>query len=202
MDPLMFGMLAASVIGAWWTLFITIPRCAAARYRSRLWKLRDRAIDHLLSGELESTPAARDFIDQVEGRIRFAHDLTLFRGAAIMLGVRFVGLPDQPFVPPAPRASDRKIIHEMQHQVLHADGRHLLFGSPSGWVATVVLFVAATVRALYLRAVSHRRRGFRDVGVETAERFVERTYGDSEHPDVLVALQKLRPSSAPVSAFC
>lgn len=125
--------MAVALSGYW--LFVSIPRARTSIFRYQLWKLRDAAVDEILTGQRADTPELREFIIHVELSIRIAKVLSPLRLALLLLLVskmrRTAGKGDRP-IPAATRGEFDKLYGQLAI-------RHLLTGSPSGWACWLIL---------------------------------------------------------------
>ncbi len=75
---LVFALVALSLL-LWGGVVYVVPRNLRSLFRYRLWTIRDRIVDEVLSGELPDSPVVRGLILMVESAIRHAGDATLMR---------------------------------------------------------------------------------------------------------------------------
>jgi hypothetical protein len=69
-------MLIAWGIALWAGVFFIIPAHMCSLFRYRIWQIRDRFADLLISGELPACEATRVYLTILEGTIDNASDLT------------------------------------------------------------------------------------------------------------------------------
>lgn len=133
-----FCLAAATLASGYWVL-VGVPRNLTSMFRYRLWRLRDEMVDGIISGKLEDTPELRQFISHVETTIRLAPMMTPFR-----LGVMVLSLVAGPAFRRETRNPARKIPESMSRQYDQLFGNlflvHLLSGSVSGWLCSLLLF--------------------------------------------------------------
>ncbi len=141
MTALLTVWLVGFVMFAWWAFFKSIPSSAASRFRYRLWAMRDELALELLDGTYEDSEQPQRLLHEIEALIRVAPELTLFRMGLMRLGrIGISPLPSyQPIKLEALNNSDRQRLAGRMDRVSRAALRYLFTGSPSGWLATVLL---------------------------------------------------------------
>lgn len=120
------------------TFLVAIPRTMASLFRYRLWRLRDALVDDVLFDRIENTPEIEELRGHLETAIRTAEHLTPGKLAVVAMYH-------------SPRAklelARRSTLLRDDHKPSKREAefgrlalRHLLFGSPTGWMFSVILF--------------------------------------------------------------
>lgn len=172
MITVLLTVVSGSIVAAVWVLWLrALPEHLCSLYRYKLWRMRDDTVDDMIYGRLTDDPGTRRFVALLEGLIHTAPYFTFARS---------------PFLPRVPRAmvyqqeeecsawlarlpsSQRQIYVERIERLRMAVTGHLLFGSPSGWLAAGPLVIVG----LLVLAVK-RVRGMR-ISFETSQGLARR----------------------------
>lgn len=150
---------------AWASLIYVVPWCMTSLLRDSLWQLRDETVDEIRARRLGDSHQARQLLDFIEAAIYAAPKFTylnvwvLNRLARNLRSERewldLTGLP----------ANDRRVIAQRHYKALGLLRRHLLLGSPTGWVVTILYFVPVVLFLVALELPA----AFRDARVGRRE---------------------------------
>lgn len=167
-----FGFVSIA-IGLAAAILIVIPATLRSLFRYKLWRIRDAAMDDVLSDRLPDVPVVQAFINGIEGVLASPGHMTMLRWLA--------------FSPPeSTRRAARRIFHQglqsltPEQQDLLADylnsfvravTKHLLIGAPSGWIASVLIFPAFIYRAVS-RFVSQHAEPLRAYAAEACDAII------------------------------
>ncbi len=143
---------------AWFCLVRIIPSCNVSMYRYRLWRLRDRVADELREGTFQEAEQAKGLLHFIEAVIVLAPELGPVKLGVMLWSCRHVPDPEDPFKLEALSPQDKVLMEERLNELGGLTARHVLFGSPSGWVVTFVLGTFAFATSL----VVHLLRGAPD----------------------------------------
>lgn len=182
--------LAFGIFLPWGFLFF-LPSCMKSFYRYRLWRLRDQLYDEILRGDLPDDDVALEILRHYEALILHADEVKLPQLVTAVVAARQSGLLED--------ADDawelgmsllhekhRKRLEWYQHQLVRATVVQLFRGSPSGWLATMIMLLTYGFMGL------PRRIGLRDF----ARAKTEPIQKDLQHTEYLVPMWQ-RPNSAP-----
>jgi hypothetical protein len=162
-SPVLVVLLVSMALTAWFSVAFVVPWSLRSLFRYRLWALRDQVMDEVLAGEVSREDALR-VLERIEFTIRNARDLTALRLLGLHLATRSFPRVEEP-VFDDPRV--RKHNHKLAELVVN----HVMWGSPSGWIAsvfgTVFLFVGYVILPRLRR--SDRRDGFSERVLEEVE---------------------------------
>jgi len=138
--------LIALVLFASVCVFKIIPSCNVSQLRYRLWRLRDDVVDEIRGDVFSKDDQPRRFVTEVERLIANSQELTPFRLFLLYLSARPFRLPrpDRAFDLDALRGRDRAVMSKHADALERLVVRHLLTGSPSGWL---VICVSAPIAA-------------------------------------------------------
>jgi hypothetical protein len=155
MSVLLFLLLSATTLTAWFGVFWIIPWCERSAARDRFWHLRDALYDSIRRDEFTNDVEPRKLLAEVELAIRYADKLTVFN---LYLAQFTAGKRDLPkserLDPSGVKPDDRDLFDGYRAAFYRGLSRLLLTGSVSGWIAG--LFV---VPSAVLVVVRHLRRG-------------------------------------------
>ncbi len=182
------------VVVLWAALLFFVPSCLRSEFRYRLWQLRDNVYDDVLAGRLADSELTKLFIIEIEQVIRYS---------------RFYTLVDAWVTPRSPKEiidARRRFVTE-QKQLLSADHlrrfekyerqagrvvlRHLLFGSPMGWVlfaaASLIFLVEGIIKVGFTDPISYAKEKVKDAVDQLSVHLVRLQElqdggGDSQHP--------------------
>jgi hypothetical protein len=162
MVTLLTAILVGMSLFAWFCLVKIVPDCNVSMYRYRLWRVRDRLADQIRWGQFDCDAPARALLWDVEQYIAQAPEV----GFVKLLFSRWAKRGCQPEPDVLQRndltADDRRRLETYVHELDHIHVRHIAFGSPSGWVITLLLVPAAIVASAIHRL---GRSGIRDGSV-------------------------------------
>lgn len=123
-----------------------IPSCMRSVFRYRLWRIRDALFDEVTAGTIPDETVIDELITRIEHLIRLSRHVTLYK--FITTGIitawdlreheRYEDAKARTLPPEC-----RQQIARYERQVGRAMATHLYFGSPSGWIG--VLFVWLTI---------------------------------------------------------
>jgi hypothetical protein len=130
---------------AWFCLVKLIPSCNVSMYRYRLWRLRDCLADDVLKGSFQDTIRAQKLVLFIEAVIVLAPQLGPVKLGVMRWSSRHVPKSDDPFNLATFDPRDRKIVEARLNELAMFTARHILFGSPSGWILMFVLGVPALI---------------------------------------------------------
>src|SRR5664279_2002615 len=144
--------LVLDVVGvtlfAWFGLIKIIPSCNLSMFRYRLWRLRDQLADDVRDGAFQETTQPQVLVRFLEGVIELAPEIGALKLGAMRWSCRHVQSPElfAREVLEALDPRDREIMERRLDELRQIAVRHVLFGSPSGWVLTFILVpLAVTV---------------------------------------------------------
>jgi hypothetical protein len=164
----MYVFLILNVVGitlfAWFGLIKIIPSCNLSIFRYRLWRLRDELADEVLDGSFQDAAQPRNLLQFLEGVIELAPELGALKLVAMRWSCRHVRIPElfDPETLDALHPSDRAIIERRLNELQQIAVRHVLFGSPSGWLLTFLAVPTALIVSLgdhILRVLKGQRDG-------------------------------------------
>jgi hypothetical protein len=137
--------LVLDVVGitlfAWFGLIKIIPSCNLSTFRYRLWRLRDQIADDVRGGAFQETAQPQVLVRFLEGVIDLAPEIGALKLGAMRWSCRHVQSPEL-FDREALEAlepHDREIMEQRLDELRRITVRHVLLGSPSGWVLTFIL---------------------------------------------------------------
>jgi hypothetical protein len=170
------------VVGPALAMFFYVPRLARSLTRYSLWTLRDRIVDDMFDGRLDSDdPGVRRLLTITEGAITATRGITLLGIVVAELTV-FRNTP----IPPLPsdlttlNSGQRRLLMERETTLRNITARHTLFGSPSGWVALLVSPFALIALGVWLilsgRVKITRMDTLSDVSDEVRRPFERRVF--------------------------
>jgi len=150
----MYVVLILNVVGltlfAWFGLIKLIPSCNLSVFRYRLWRLRDSLADDVLDGSFQDSTQPQILVRFLEGVIELAPEMGALKLVVMRWSCRHVQTPEL-FDREALEAldpKDRAIMERRLNELRQIAVRHVLFGSPSGWMLTFVLVPVAVVASL------------------------------------------------------
>ena len=162
--------VVAITLFAWFGLIKLIPSCNLSMFRYRLWRLRDRLEDEVLDGAFKDASQPRALVRFIEGVIDLAPELGALKLLAMRWSCRHVEVPELLHVHElAPQ--DRAIVEQRLKELNGLTVRHVLTGSPSGWVLTLVVVPVALIASLLehlLRLLGGERHGASGSVIEEA----------------------------------
>lgn len=140
-----FAVWVAAVVVNTTLVFAVAPALARTIFRSRLDEIRDEIMDAVLAGGLTMAEPVEEFLQGLKVQNRIARRLTLLRVAAIVLELRRIGVDfgrssAASFAQLEPH--ERKLLHAFAKRVNHALSAYLMWGSPLGWVAAPLVYLA------------------------------------------------------------
>lgn len=137
---------------AWFCLVKVIPSCNVSMYRYRLWRLRDRLADEIREGVFEAKEQPKALLGFVEGVIVLAPNIGAVKLGVMLWSTRHTPDPEDPIKLDALSPGDKKLMEERLSELGGLTAKHVLLGSPSGWIVTFVLgtFAFATSLIVYL----------------------------------------------------
>src|SRR5947209_7687017 len=130
---------------AWLSAFAIVPACSASRFRYRLWRLRDELVDEVRAQKFVNTDVPKRLIMIVERAIEEASNLSALN---ILLFRLAGGFASSPFDLKDLVPSDKELITNHLREFDSAIARRALGGTPSGWIALIVLVPTALLTAL------------------------------------------------------
>ena len=150
-DSQLANVLQFSVVAIFWliVIFKMIPEARLDSFRQRMFTIRDGLFDYAADGNIPfDHPAYLLLRAQMNGYIRFAHDLTVFRILMTVAARKIRGENPSSWHDGWERAiesirnpdvqSQLRLFH---HQALILAVKRLLFGSPLLWLMTLVFVV-------------------------------------------------------------
>lgn len=138
MGALLTAWVAAVALFAWFSLVKVVPDCATSRFRYRLWQLRDELVDDVRHDEFSNGERARRFVSSFEWAIEQAADLS-----ALNLILLHISRPHSDRADPLaldgldPADAQRLGAYREKFEV--AVATKALLGTPSGWIALVLV---------------------------------------------------------------
>lgn len=157
------GISVMALLG-WISIFKLVPACSISLMRHRLWRLRDQLVDEIRQGEYHDAVPAEILTFRAEAVIEHASKISMLNLALLRLSQKG-----------APELVDRL---DLSMKSLSDDDRtritaHLeefetalftrsMFGTPSGWIATLVSFPIFLV--FFVRGIARALRGRQDGG--------------------------------------
>jgi hypothetical protein len=155
-------------VAAWYGLLFVVPSCQVSRFRYRLWGLRDRVVDDLISATLPETPPIEELVYEVELAIRQAPDIRLVNFALAWKAAK--ELPARERAPLTGLSESQRQLVQGYREELYGDiARHLFRGSPPKWLASRALSIFFAAKAF-----RKDRRNQRSKGGDVVERRVVR----------------------------
>jgi hypothetical protein len=128
---------ASALFWVWASFFTGVSRDGVSIFRYRLWSIRDRMMDDVLSGALPQNRAVRDVLGLVEGTIRHAGYFSVFRWW-------FLPHPPASYIAESERALEavragmndeqRKLLDAYRDEANKCMATHLVLGSVLGWL--------------------------------------------------------------------
>jgi nitrate reductase NapE component len=175
-NEILLAVMVACVTYSIWVFFFAVPEDLRCLFRYQMWRLRDDAFDAARRGDL-SESEEKTLIFSTEKAIAHTKDFTVYRILAFcvwpMLSVamnwRKVKAGNTAAAA-SPAASP--VATALNMRMFKIGMKHLLTGSPSGWLALIVLviFVAPVVMiAIFVagargRMISQLRSAFGALG--------------------------------------
>jgi hypothetical protein len=147
----MYVFLILNIVGitlfAWFGLIKIIPSCNLSIFRYRLWRLRDGLADEVLDGTFRDVAQPRALLQFLEGVIELAPELGALKLVAMRWSCRHVQVPElfDRETLEALHPSDQEIIKRRLNELQQIAVRHVLFGSPSGWLLTLLAVPTALI---------------------------------------------------------
>lgn len=140
---LAFVIVIALAITIWATVLFIVPSVLRSLFRYRMWHFRDSLVDTVLDRRVSQTEA-QPLIELSEFTISNARELTMLR----LLAFRMVFRRHSDAFPESAinDDSDSAVIAGFRERFGELLAFHLITGSPSGWVAGVVLLVREAFR--------------------------------------------------------
>jgi hypothetical protein len=136
---LVWSLLA---IAAWAGIILVIPWCQRSRFRYRLWRLRDKVTDDLIRDALPRSDAVIELREQIDDSIRYSRDFTFLNFLlAYTVAEKYSRLAVQRASRDDLRPEEAERLKQYESQLEEAQTVHLLTGSVSGWVGTVLLAI-------------------------------------------------------------
>ena len=158
---------------AWLSLVWIVPSCATSRFRYRAWRIRDEVVDELRAGRYEERDEPEAFVQTVETAIEEAAVLSFLKVSMFGIATRKLEFKP-PFRLDGLSENDATLLRAHITRMDEAAIDKALFGSPSGWIAVVLvlplLLVSATLRALF-RGHSKGGSVFKDAKQHVREDF-------------------------------
>jgi hypothetical protein len=192
--------LVLDVVGitlfAWFGLIKIIPACNLSMFRYRLWRLRDRLADEVLDGSFRDATHPQTLVCFLEGVIDLAPEIGALKLAAMRWSCRHVQVPElfDRQTLEALDPDDRAIMEQRLDELRQIAVRHVLFGSPSGWLLTFVLVPLAVIASLF-EHILRLLKGQRD-GVSVLQEARHRVRDDVEVDPALALLGRRGAQSA------
>lgn len=148
--------VVALALLAWFSVFKIVPSCTVSLFRHRLWRMRDKVADEIRGGTFEDTEQPKRYVALLEGAIEAAPELSPLNLllARLTWTDSMKKLEQLPLrlddLAPTDRAVLEKHLEELHNAVL----TQMLFGTPSGWLVSLVatpLVAAAVLRDRFRR---------------------------------------------------
>jgi len=142
----LFLLLALIIaVTAWAGVLFVIPWCQRGQFRQNLWRLRDEITDDVIDGKLSYHPAVNQLREHIDFSIRYAQDITFANLMVVLVSAGRVlraqiaaaepgcleGLP--------PDQAAR--LGEYRRRFGKLVSKHIISGSPSGWLAAILIFL-------------------------------------------------------------
>jgi hypothetical protein len=140
---------------------VVVPAMLRSMFRYRLWRLRDKVVDEILAGDLPGKMYCHRLVHLVEAFIITSREVTIWRWT---VGFR----PSKDIVRDVAEENERELgeltEEERARALCHYRQlrkivvKHLVFGSPSGWMALLCVGVATFLVAMLVGVVELIRR--------------------------------------------
>ncbi len=150
-------LVAAPLVGVY-LIFFGIPQLQHTRFRHQLWAIRDDLVDDVIDERLSMSPEARELLLRLHLAIKYAPQHTMrsgFTSALVLRGTSVPSLRKTLRQSKLPDAQRRRLL-ELYERMQQATTRHLLIGSPSGWLVSVAVQVVPS--SLLERTLLRRAR--------------------------------------------
>lgn len=136
------GIVLALGVLAWASLIFVIPWCMQGVLRHRLWRVRDAVFDDISSGLLPSKDVCVDFLRGLEGGIRHTRELSFANLWTLGFFHQLAeGVEDADFEKALKNFTpgERERFENYEAEVGSVVIRHVFLGTPSGWLASLLV---------------------------------------------------------------
>lgn len=157
------------------TLAWVVQRTERSRFRYRMWRVRDRVVGAVLSEEIESHAAVRQWLDRAEVLIAATKHLTPFQFVMASRTMRRGGWKPNPSLTETAPEPVQKMLCDASTEVRKAYARVFALGSPSGWL--VLLLVAVSSPVLFLLQQRRHYKKCDEPPLDSVAKWSSRRYG-------------------------
>ncbi len=130
----------------WIALIVSFPRNRVSLLRYKLWRIRDRLVDDIHGGAVPPT-VGWIYVTFIEEMIHHAHTATMFNLVVSRVLTPRVIVEEHralaAFLDPTAKLSGDDPLYAYRRETMGEIGWHVLFGAPSGWIASVLLVPCA-----------------------------------------------------------
>jgi hypothetical protein len=162
--------LIAVALFVWACLFKVIPNCLLSLFRYKLWRQRDELAQDIRRGEFEHRKSAEMVLEEIECFIEGAPQLSPFNIGLLYLSARgVVVVPEDRLVLRNLPTDERARLESTLDAFHRTVAKHVLFGTPSGWLVVLLAMPAVPV-VLFFRALAHEGKQLTRLKADTRER--------------------------------
>jgi hypothetical protein len=148
-----FALIAVALF-VWACLFKIIPNCLLSLFRYKLWRQRDELALEIRRDEYEHRESAEMVLEEIECFIEGAPQLSPLNIALLYFCARgVVVVPEDRLILRKLPTDERARLESTLDNFHRAVAKHVLFGTPSGWL-TVFLAVPMIPVVLFFRALA------------------------------------------------
>lgn len=164
-----FALIAVAVF-AWACLFKVIPNCLLSLFRYKLWRQRDQLAREIRCGEYEHRESAEMVLEEIECFIEGAAQLSPLNIGLLYLSARgVVVVPEDRLILQKLPADERARLESTLDDFHRTVAKHVLIGTPSGWLVTFLAVPAVPV-VLFFRALADEGKQLARLKADTRER--------------------------------
>lgn len=164
-----FALIAVALF-VWACFFKIIPNCLLSLFRYKLWRQRDQLAREIRCGEYEHRESAEMVLVEIECFIEGAPQLSPLNIALLYLSARgVVVVPEDRLILRKLPADERARLEGKLDEFHRAVARHVLCGTPSGWLV-MSLAVPIVPVVLFFRALADEGKQLPRLKADTRER--------------------------------
>jgi hypothetical protein len=164
-----FALIAVAVF-VWACLFKVIPNCLLSLFRYKLWRQRDQLAREIRCGEYEHRESAEMVLGEIECFIEGAAQLSPLNIGLLYLSARgIVVVPEDRLILQKLPADERARLESTLDDFHRAVAKHVLLGTPSGWLVTFLAVPVVPV-VLFFRVLADEGKQLARLKADTRER--------------------------------
>jgi hypothetical protein len=149
---LLFSVAATAVVLL--SALVVLPACSASVFRHWLWEMHDEVVSAVREKEVPSDDDVHDFLRRLHVLIATTNDYRMLNLVLTYVAARSVHGRSEP-MPTLGETLNPQVL-AWESRVTSRSSRYLVFGSPSGWILTPLLFIAAITWAIVRTVQSYR----------------------------------------------